>query len=55
MEDDLKLLKAEHFSNHLLDPTQISNLSLYDQILLIFLGVNKFGGKQFFGVQIFLG
>ena len=28
MEDDLKILKVEHLSNHLLDPTQILNLSL---------------------------
>ena len=31
MEDDLKLLKMEYLSNHLLDPTQILNLSLDDQ------------------------
>jgi hypothetical protein len=29
MEDDLKILKVEYLSNHLLDHTQISNLSLY--------------------------
>ena len=28
IEDDLKILKVEHLSNHLLDPTQILNLSL---------------------------
>ena len=28
MEDDLKILKVEYLSNHLLDPSQISNLSL---------------------------
>ena len=34
MEDDLKILKVEYLSNHLLDPTQILNLRLYDQITL---------------------
>ena len=34
MEDNLKILKVEYLSNHLLDPTQILNLSLYDQTLL---------------------
>ena len=28
MEDDLKMLKLEYLSNHLLDPTQMLNLSL---------------------------
>jgi hypothetical protein len=28
MEDDLKILKVGHLSNHLLDPTKILNLSL---------------------------
>jgi hypothetical protein len=28
MEEDLKILKAEYLSNHLLDPTQILNLYL---------------------------
>ena len=28
MEDDLKILKVEYLSNHLLDLTQILNLSL---------------------------
>ena len=31
MEDDLKILKVEYFSNHLLDHTQILNLSLDNQ------------------------
>ena len=31
MEDDLKILKVESLSNHLLDHTQILNLSLEDQ------------------------
>ena len=31
MEDDLKILKVEHLSNQLLDPTQILNLSLIFQ------------------------
>ena len=30
MEEDLKLLKVEYFSNHFLDPTQILYLSLDD-------------------------
>ena len=30
IEDDLKILKVEYLSNHLLDHTQILNLSLYD-------------------------
>ena len=34
MEDDLKILKVKHFSNHLLDPTQILNLCLDDQTIL---------------------
>ena len=42
MEDDLKILKVEYFSNHLLHPTQlwlldhtqILNLSLDDQTIL---------------------
>jgi hypothetical protein len=34
MEDDLKILKVEYLSNHLLDPTQILNLSLVDHIIL---------------------
>ena len=33
MEDDLKLLKVEYLSNHLLDQTQILNLSLNDQTI----------------------
>ena len=33
MEDDLKILKVEYL-NHLLDPTQILNLSLYDQTIM---------------------
>ena len=33
MEDDLKILKEEYFSNHLLDPTQILNLSKDDQTI----------------------
>ena len=55
MEDDLKLLKAEHFSNHLLDPTQISNLSLAEQTLFfwvkIFFWVNSFGRGKIVGGQ----
>jgi hypothetical protein len=31
MEDDLKILKVEYLSNHLLDPTQILNSSSGDQ------------------------
>ena len=31
MEDDLKILKVEYLRNHLLDHTQIFNLSLGDQ------------------------
>ena len=31
MEDDLKILKVEYLSNHLLDHTQILNLDLGDQ------------------------
>ena len=34
MEDDLKILKVKYLSNHLLDHTQILNLSLYDQTIL---------------------
>ena len=33
MEDDLKILKVEYLNNHLLDPTQILNLSLGDQTM----------------------
>ena len=33
MEDDIKILKVEYLSNHLLDHTQILNLSLYDQTI----------------------
>ena len=33
MEDDLKILKVDYLSNHLLDPTQIFNLSLHDQAI----------------------
>ena len=35
MEDDLKILKVEYRSNHLLDHTQILNWSFYDHILQI--------------------
>ena len=31
MEDNLKILKVEYLSNHLLDQNQILNLSLYDK------------------------
>jgi hypothetical protein len=31
VEDDLKILKVEYLNNHLLDQTQILNLSLDDQ------------------------
>ena len=34
MEDELKILKVEYLCNHLLDPTQISNLSLFKQTML---------------------
>ena len=34
MEDNLKLLKVVHLSNHLLDHIQISNLCLDDQTIL---------------------
>ena len=34
MEDDLKILKVEFLRNHLLDHTQILNLSLDDQTIL---------------------
>ena len=33
MEDNLKILKVEYLSNHLLNQTQILNLSLYDQTI----------------------
>ena len=33
MEDVLKILKVEYLSNHLLDHTQILNLSLCDQAI----------------------
>ena len=33
MEDNLKILKVEYLSNHLLDHTQILNLSLVDQTI----------------------
>ena len=33
MEEYLKILKVEYLSNHLLDHTQILNLSLYDQTI----------------------
>ena len=32
-EDDLRILKVEYLSDRLLDPTQILNLSLDDQII----------------------
>ena len=35
MEDDLKILKVEYLSNHLLDPSQILNLFLDDQTMYI--------------------
>jgi hypothetical protein len=34
MEDELKILKVEYLSNHLLDPTQILNPSVYDQTIV---------------------
>ena len=34
MEDDLKTLKVQYLSNHLLDHTQISNLSFDDQTII---------------------
>ena len=34
MEDNLNILKVEYLSIHLLDPTPILNLSLYDQTIL---------------------
>ena len=34
MEDDFKILKLEYLSNHLMDHTQILNLSLDDQTIL---------------------
>ena len=34
MEDDLKILKVGFISNHLLDPTHISNLSLQYQVIV---------------------
>ena len=34
MEDNLKILKAEYLSNHLLDPTHILNLTLDYQTIL---------------------
>ena len=55
MEDDLKLLKVEYFSNHYLDPTQILYLSLDDPTLFgsqQFLGVRGFGRKHLLGVKI---
>ena len=33
MEDNLKILKVKYLGNHLLDHTQILNLSLYDQTI----------------------
>ena len=33
MEGDIKILEVEYISNHLLDPTQILNLGLDDQII----------------------
>ena len=33
MEDDIKILKVEYLSNHLLDHTQILNLYLDDQTI----------------------
>ena len=34
MEDDLKILKVENLSNHLLDHTNFFNLSLVDKAIL---------------------
>jgi hypothetical protein len=33
IDDDLKILKVQYLSSHLLDHTQILNLNLYDQTL----------------------
>ena len=33
MEEDLKILKVEYLSNHLLDHTQVLNLYLNDQTI----------------------
>ena len=35
MEEDLKILKVEYLSNHLLDHTQILNLDLDDQTIFL--------------------
>ena len=35
MEDDLKILKVEYLSNHLLDHTQILNLSWDNQTIYL--------------------
>ena len=35
MEDDLQIFKVEYLSNHLLDHSQILNLSLDDQIIFL--------------------
>ena len=35
MEDNLKILKVEYLSNHLLDHSQILNLSFDDQIIIL--------------------
>ena len=35
MEDDLKILKVEYISNHLLDSTTFLNVSLDDEIILL--------------------
>ena len=44
MEDDLIILNVEYLSNHLLDHTQISNLSLDDKA--IFYKTLKWGQPQ---------
>ena len=48
MEDDIKILKLEYLSNHLLDHTQILKLSLDDQTkcLLIFKMKTTSYGRQ---------
>ena len=48
MEDDLKILKVGHLSNHLLDPTKILNLSLdYEQNYLQILDMKAiYNGRQ---------
>jgi hypothetical protein len=50
MEDDLKILKVKYFSNHLLDHTQIFNLSLDGQTIF-YKSLNEDNHTQFLNLS----